>query len=67
MGYFIEIEVKNYDTSIMEEYDKLLELAKQLNLNLDNIDKRGYPYHFIYDSKSLNWVTIRSLSKYDWK
>ncbi len=38
----------------MEEYDKLLELAKQLNLNLDNIDKRGYPYHFIYDSKSLN-------------
>ncbi len=54
LGYFIEIEVKNYDTSIMEEYDKLLELAKQLNLNLDNIDKRGYPYHFIYDSKSLN-------------
>ncbi len=51
LGYFIEIEVKNYDTSFIEEYDKLLKLAKELNLNLDNIDKRGYPYHFIYDSK----------------
>lgn len=40
-GYFIEIEVKNYDTSALQEYDKLLKLAKNLNLNLDNIDKRG--------------------------
>lgn len=51
LGYFIEIEVKNYDTTALEEYDKLLKLAKDLNLNLDNIDKRGYPYHFIYNSK----------------
>lgn len=35
----------------MNEYDKLLKLAKKLRLNLDNIDKRGYPYHLIYDSK----------------
>lgn len=48
LGYFIEIEVKNYDSSALEEYDKLLRLAKDLNLNLDNIDKRGYPYHLIY-------------------
>lgn len=51
LGYFIEIEVKNYDDNIMNEYDKLLKLAKDLNLNLDNIDKRGYPYHLIYDLK----------------
>lgn len=51
LGYFIEIEVKNYDTSALQEYDNLLKLAKDLNLNLDNIDKRGYPYHLIYDSK----------------
>lgn len=51
LGYFIEIEVKKYDASALQEYDKLLKLAKDLNLNLDNIDKRGYPYHLIYNSK----------------
>lgn len=33
----------------MNEYDKLLKLAK--DLNLDNIDKRRQPYHLIYSSK----------------
>lgn len=47
LGYFMEIEVKKYDTSIMEEYDDLLKLAKNLDLSLDQIDKRGYPYYFI--------------------
>lgn len=51
LGYFIEIEVKKYDDQALQEYDKLLKLAKDLNLNLDCIDKRGYPYHFIYGSK----------------
>lgn len=51
LGYFIEIEVKNYNVSVMLEYDQLLKLSKNLNLNLYNIDKRGYPYHFIYNSK----------------
>lgn len=51
LGYFIEIEVKKYDEQALQEYDKLLKLAKDLNLNLDYIDKRGYPYHFIYGSK----------------
>ena len=51
LGYFIEIEVKKYTESAMAEYDKLLKLAKQLNLNLNNIDKKGYPYHLIYSSK----------------
>lgn len=52
LGYFIEIEVKKYDSSILMEYDKLLKLAKQFNLNLDNIDKRGYPYYFLALHKS---------------
>lgn len=48
LGYFIEIEVKKYSKEPLEEYDDLLKVAKSLNLNLDNIDKRGYPYHIIY-------------------
>lgn len=48
LGYFIEIEVKKYTEKPIYEYDKLLKVAKDLNLNLDNIDKRGYPYHIIY-------------------
>lgn len=49
LGYFIEIEVKEYSTSATDEYDKLLKVAKNLGLNLNNIDKRGYPYHLIYN------------------
>lgn len=48
LGYFIEIEVKKYSKDPLEEYDALLKVAKNLNLNLDNIDKRGYPYYMIY-------------------
>ncbi len=47
LGYFIEIEVKKYDGTVMEEYDKLLKVAKGLQLNLDNIDHYGYPYYLI--------------------
>lgn len=52
LGYFIEIEVKKYFKSPLEEYDNLIKLAKSLNLNLDNIDKRGYPYHIIYKNSN---------------
>lgn len=52
LGYFIEIEVKNYDRTYIEEYDLLLKVAKNLGLNLNNIDKRGYPYHIIYSNKN---------------
>lgn len=51
LGHFIEIEVKNYAASALQEYDTLINLAKKLNLNLGNIDRRGYPYRLIYDSK----------------
>lgn len=48
LGYFIEIEVKNYSKDPIEEYNDLLNLARDLNLSFDNIDKRGYPYHLIF-------------------
>lgn len=48
LGYFVEFEVKSYDEEPLTEYDKLIQLIKSLNLDLANIDKRGYPYHLIY-------------------
>ena len=50
LGCYIEIEVKNYSKNPVDEYSDLLILAKKLNLNLDNIDKRGYPYHIIFNT-----------------
>lgn len=47
LGYFVEIEIKNYQSSVMEEYDALLKIAKSFNLNLDHIDKKGYPYDLL--------------------
>lgn len=47
LGYFVEIEIKKYTSSVLEEYDNLIKLAKRLNLNLDNIDRRGYPYYLL--------------------
>ena len=48
LGYFIEIEVKKYDDDVIKEYYNLLKLAQKLDLNLNNIDKKGYPYHIIF-------------------
>ena len=53
LGYFIEIEIKKYTKTVMEECDELLKLAKELNLNLDNVDKRGYPYHLIFSEEKI--------------
>ena len=50
LGYFIELEVKNYTKDPIDEYSDLLKLAKSLKLNLDNIDKRGYPYHLLFSN-----------------
>lgn len=47
LGFFCEIEVKKYEKTPLEEYDKLLKIAKSLNLNLEHIDKVGYPYHLL--------------------
>lgn len=47
LGYFIEIEVMKYDKDILYEYDDLLKLARSFALDLDKIDKRGYPYYLL--------------------
>lgn len=47
LGYFIEIEVKKIEMDIDEERKLLDEEAKKLNLNLDDVDQRGYPFYFI--------------------
>lgn len=47
LGYYMEIEVKKYEDKIDIEYDNLIKIIKDLNLNLENIDKRGYPYLLI--------------------
>lgn len=47
LGYFVEIEVKKYDSDPLEEYEKILKTAKDLHLNLNNLDRRGYPFHII--------------------
>lgn len=51
LGYYIEIEVKKYDKDPISEYGELLKLAKDLKLNLDYIDRRGYPYYLIFKNK----------------
>ncbi len=51
LGCFIEIEVKKYDDDVMLEYDKLLKLAKNLELDLNRLDKRGYPYYLLDNYK----------------
>lgn len=52
LGYFVEIEIKNYQFSVMEEYDALLKVAKSFQLNLDHIDRKGYPYDLIEQKAS---------------
>ncbi len=47
LGYFIEIEVKKIELHIEEERKLLDDEAKKLNLNLDDVDQRGYPFYFI--------------------
>ena len=47
LGYFIEIEVKKIELDIEEERKLLDDEAKKLNLNLDDVDQRGYPFYFI--------------------
>ena len=53
LGYFIEIEVKKYELEKdpFKEYDDLLKLAVYLHLDLEKLDKRGYPYYLIRKQK----------------
>ena len=42
VGYFIEIEIKKYDMDQNNEYLKLLQTAKDLGLNINNIATKHY-------------------------
>ena len=49
----------------IDEYNNLLKIAKSLKLNLDNIDKKGYPYHMIYGNNSqINGYACHNFNKY---
>ena len=52
LGYFIEIEVKKYSKDPISEYGELVVLSKELGLDLNNVDKRGYPYHLIFGKET---------------
>lgn len=52
LGYFIEIEIKKYNKELEEEYKELIELAKNLNLNLNNQTKKGYS-HILLENKEI--------------
>lgn len=50
LGYFIEIEIKKYTTDKENEYKELLQVAKDLNLNLKNKATKHY-LDYILDNK----------------
>ena len=43
LGLYIEIEVKKYEYDNSKEIDLLIELMKELNINMDNIETKRYP------------------------
>ena len=47
LGYFIEIEIKKYTKDIEKEYNELLQVAKDLGLNLANRVTKHYLDYFI--------------------
>ena len=47
LGYFVEIEVKNIELSIEEEYEKLINLVNKLNIDTSKITTKRYPHYFI--------------------
>lgn len=47
LGLFIEIEVKKYDLSPVEEYSNLLKLLKNFSIDLNLISTKRYPEYFM--------------------
>ena len=48
LGTFVEIEILNPDISNpLQEYDKLIEIAKELNININNLSDKRYPEYFL--------------------
>lgn len=53
IGYFIEIEIKKYEFELEAEYQKLLQVAKDLGLNLKNIAYKHYLDYYLENIKFL--------------
>ena len=43
LGLFIEFELKKYDKPYVEEYQDLIKLLYELNININNIETKRYP------------------------
>ena len=43
LGLYIEIEVKKYEHDNSKEIDLLIDIMKQLNINMNNIETKRYP------------------------
>lgn len=65
LGYFIEIEVKKIELDIEEERKLLDDEAKKLNLNLDDVDQRGY--HLFHKESRLILYEIFFYKFSSWK
>lgn len=51
LGYFVEIEVKKIEWDYKTERKEIYRIAEEeFNLNLNNIDLRGYPFYYIKNS-----------------
>ena len=64
LGYLVEIEVKESTKSVMEEYDLLLNIAKELGLNLNHIDRCSYPYYLIKSKKFHQIIIFKYYNNY---
>lgn len=51
LGYFIEMKIEEISNDITKEYEELLKIAKSLNLNLNHIEHRRYPYQIVCKNK----------------
>lgn len=47
LGTFVEIEVKKYDLTPLEEYNNLIKLLYELNIDINLIDNKRYPEYFL--------------------
>ena len=47
LGLFIEIEIIEYDKSKDEEYQDLIKLLYDLNINLNQVSNKHYPEYFV--------------------
>lgn len=51
LGLFIEFELKRYDKDYINEYEDLIKLLYELNININDIEKRRYPEMIMQENK----------------